>query len=189
LLKIFFATSNAHKFTEAAAILGRAGIEIERYDFKHNEIRSDSLEEIALEAVGAAYGKLNKPVFVEDAGLFIDALNGFPGTYSGWAQRKLGNAGILKLLEGIKNRKAAFRSCIAFTDGKETKAFAGECRGTITEKERGKNGFGYDPVFVAEGSAQTFAENVAFKNGISHRYNSLLSLSKHIAGSTTADKV
>jgi XTP/dITP diphosphohydrolase len=183
-LEIYFATSNAHKFKEAEEILRKLapGITLKHLDFKHNEIRSDSIEEVAEEAVEAAYLLCNKPVFVEDTGLFIGALNGFPGTYSAWVQKKLGNNGILKLLTGEKNRSAAFKACVAFkADAAPAKAFVGECKGKIAESERGSAGFGYDPLFIPNDEEQTFAENAALKNKRSHRYNSLLLLANHIA--------
>lgn len=179
-MEIFFATSNDHKFAEAEEMLGRAGIAIRRMPLAHNEIRSESTEEIARDALAYAYGRLGKPVFVEDAGLFIDSLNGFPGTYSGWALRKIGTAGILRLLSGSDNRAARFESCIAYTDGRSTEAFLGVCRGSIAENRRGSGGFGYDPIFIPEGRSQTFAESIQLKNNISHRYKSLLQFSNHI---------
>ena len=106
-MEILFATSNKNKVAEAAAVLGACGIAVRHFPFEHREIRSESLEEIAREAVAAAYeatgaeGTGSKPVFVEDSGLFIKGLNGFPGPYSAWVQKKLGNPGILRLMEGV----------------------------------------------------------------------------------------
>jgi XTP/dITP diphosphohydrolase len=183
-LEVLFATSNRHKFNEAKEILFNANVNILHFDFKHNEIRSDSLEEIAMEAATTAYKLAKKPVFVEDTGLFIDALNGFPGTYSAWAQKKIGNEGILKLMAGTANRSASFKTCIAFVNGKtkgEARTFTAECKGQISEKPRGNDGFGYDPVFIPEGEQHTFAENASFKNKHSHRYKSLLLLANHLA--------
>lgn len=184
ILEIYFATSNEHKFKEAKEILAKLSptIKLKRFDFKHNEIRSDNLEEIALEAVNAAYEACGKkPVFVEDTGLFINELNGFPGTYSAWAYKKLGNAGMLALLMEKNDRSAAFRTCIAFRTNSGTRIFVGECGGSIAESERGKGGFGYDPLFVPNGEKTTFSENAALKNEYSHRYKSLLLLANHIA--------
>jgi XTP/dITP diphosphohydrolase len=179
-LDILFATSNPHKFEEAAAFLGQRGIRAARLPFEHRELRSDNLEEIAREAVDSAYSVCGKPVFVEDTGLFITALNGFPGTYSAWAQKKIGNKGILKLLSGAGDRSAFFETCIAYHDGKSVSFFSGRCAGTIAEAARGTSGFGYDPIFVPEGHPQTFAENILLKNNISHRYKSLLEFSKSL---------
>jgi XTP/dITP diphosphohydrolase len=151
-----------------------------RYDFQHNEIRSDNLEEIATEAVQHAYKKLKKPVFVEDGGLFIQALNGFPGTYSAWVWRKISDKGILKLLKGEKNRKAAFKACIAFHDGKKIRSFEGECAGSVSKKTMGKEGFGYDPIFIPPGHRTSFAESKQLKNKLSHRYKALASFANYL---------
>jgi XTP/dITP diphosphohydrolase len=184
-MEILFATSNKNKVAEAAAVLKAHGVTVKHLRFEHREIRSESLEEIAREAVGAAYeatgragGTGPRPVFVEDSGLFIDALGGFPGPYSAWVQKKLGNAGILRLLEGVTGRAAVFKACIAYHDGKAVRVFHGECHGAIADAARGSSGFGYDPIFVPQGHSQTFAENIELKNNLSHRYNSLLEFSK-----------
>jgi len=177
---IYFATSNKHKFKEAKEILAGRGISVKHFLFKHNEIRSDSIEEVALESVKAAYKKLKKPVFVEDTGLFVKSLGGFPGTYSGWVFGKIGAKGILKLMQGEKIRNAEFKTCIAFTNGKRVKTFTGTVKGTISKRMKGKKGFGYDPVFIPRGEKKTFAESIVLKNKLSHRYKSLLKFSKYI---------
>ena len=180
-MEILFATSNRNKLLEAQRILGAAGISVAHFPFSHNEIRSDMLEDIAREAVGAAFKECGRPVFVEDAGLFISALNGFPGTYSGWVQKKIGNGGILRLLEGATERSAYFEACIAYHDGSRVTCFAGRCEGSIASEPRGEGGFGYDPIFVPQGRPQTFAENIELKNNLSHRYKSLLEFSKNLS--------
>jgi XTP/dITP diphosphohydrolase len=177
---VLFATSNLHKSDEASVVLSKVGIKITHFPFDHREIRSDSLEDIAREAAEEAYRRCAKPVFVEDAGLFIKAVDGFPGTYSAWAMRKIGVAGTLRLMVGAKDRSAYFASCIAFNDGSEVRIFEGRCDGAITEKAQGKAGFGYDPVFVPEGHSQTFAQNIELKNNLSHRYKSLLKFSRYL---------
>jgi XTP/dITP diphosphohydrolase len=178
-MELLFATGNKYKFTEAAAVLGKAcGITLKHFQFSHREIRSDSLGEIAREATEEAYRRCAKPVFTEDSGLFINALKGFPGPYSAWVQEKLGNQGILRLMEGVPDRSACFEACIAYHDGKTVRTFHGKCPGSIAAAARGSSGFGYDPLFVPEGHSQTFAENIELKNNISHRYKSLLEFSK-----------
>jgi XTP/dITP diphosphohydrolase len=177
--EIYFATSNKHKVHEVSKILGEFGIKIKHHPFKHTEIRSESLEEIAREAVAAAYKQCRQPVFVEDTGIFIDALNGFPGTFSGWAFGKIGTRGIIDLMFNQTNRHAHFETCIAFKkDAGHISTFRGICPGHISTEERGKNGFGYDPIFVPDGEDQTFAESITLKNKLSHRYKSLLEFSK-----------
>lgn len=177
---ICFATSNKHKFKEAKKILGKKGIAVKHFMFRNTEIRSDDIEEIATDAVGKAYKKLKKPVFVEDTGLFVKSLNGFPGTYSGWVLEKIGAGGLLKLMDGVKRRNAEFRACVAFTDGKIKKTFLGVAKGSISNRKKGKKGFGYDPVFIPRGKSRTFAESIVLKNKLSHRYNSLLKFSRYI---------
>ncbi len=181
-LEILFATSNAHKFEEASSFFStRAGsTKLKHLPFQHRELRSDSLEEIAVDAVKAAFEKCGKPVYTEDTGLFISALMGFPGTYSAWVQKKLGNGGILKLMADAGGRSAYFEACIAYHDGKSVRVFKGRCDGAIAEGARGAGGFGYDPIFVPRGYPQTFAENILLKNNISHRYKSLLEFSKSL---------
>lgn len=184
-MEVFFATSNRHKFAEAekvlAGLLGKREA-IRHFPFEHNELRSDCLEDIAREAVEEAHRRCNRPVFVEDSGFFIDALDGFPGTYSAWVQRKIGNEGILRLMQGAaaKNRRARFEACIAFHDGESVQTFTGKCAGEVAGKAQGAGGFGYDPIFVPEGFSQTFAENIQLKNKLSHRYKALLEFSENL---------
>jgi XTP/dITP diphosphohydrolase len=124
------------------------------------------------------------PIFVEDAGLFIDALNGFPGPYAAYVYKTIHNNGVLKLMEEEKNRKAVFQSVIAFCS-KETPtpvSFFGESKGEITQTQRieaGKSGFGFDPIFKPEGSKKTFAEmTITEKNVYSHRANAIHKFAK-----------
>jgi XTP/dITP diphosphohydrolase len=181
-LEILFATSNKGKVQEAAAILAKVGISVTHFPFEYRELRSDSLEEIAEDAVKEAHRRCGgKPIFVEDTGLFIDALDGFPGTFSAWVQKKLGNKGILRLMEGIEERAARFETRIAYHDGEKISIHSGSCEGQIAKEACGTAGFGYDPIFIPKGHSQTFAENIQLKNNLSHRYKSLLGFSKSLA--------
>jgi XTP/dITP diphosphohydrolase len=180
-MELLFATSNTHKAAEAAAILKKFGITVNHFRLDHRELRSDSLEEIAREAAEAAYAACGRPVFVEDSGLFIRALQGFPGSYSAWVHGKLGNEGILRLMKGAADRAAHFEACIAFHDGSMVSVFHGACPGSIAPEARGAAGFGYDPIFIPEGEKQTFAERIALKNNLSHRYKALLEFSTALA--------
>ncbi len=154
---------------------------IKHLPFDYIEIRSDSIEDVARDSAMAAYKRCKDSVFVEDSGLFIDFLNGFPGAYSSWVYKKLGNRGILKLMEGAHNRSATFEAIVAFVKRKgELQLFRGKCHGTISTEERGKKGFGYDPIFIPDGEHQTFAESIELKNKLSHRYKALLEFSKSL---------
>jgi XTP/dITP diphosphohydrolase len=111
------------------------------------------------------------PYIVEDSGLFIRALNWFPGTLSSQVFRKIGNRGILKLMEGVEDRYAVFRSAIALGLGENViKVFEGVAEGEVALEARGSGGFGYDPIFIPSGHRKTFAEmDVDEKNKVSHR--------------------
>lgn len=177
---VFFATGNINKFNEARSILGQFGIAVGMLRLKGDEIQSESLKEIAETSVINAYERCRLPIFVEDAGLFIDALSGFPGPYAAYVYHTINNSGILKLMENAADRKAKFQSVIAYCDDQtpcEPKCFDGESKGEITlaeRKEQGKSGFGFDPIFQPIGSKKTFAEmTITEKNGYSHRAASI----------------
>ena len=99
--ELFFVSSNNHKFTEAQRILSNLGLEISLFKTTLEEIQSNSLSEIAKRKALDAYSKVQKPVIIEDDGLFIDSLDGFPGPYSSYAYDTIGNKGIMNLLEII----------------------------------------------------------------------------------------
>ena len=172
---IFFATSNIHKFNEARVVLAAYGLASGMLQIKGAEIQSDSLKEIATTSVANAFKQSQLPLIVEDAGLFIDALKGFPGPYAAYVFKTVENAGLLKLMEGFKNRKATFRSSIAYCDSEtgKTICFEGETAGKITTHERMlsfESAFGFDPIFQPQGCEKTFAEmTLQEKNDVSHR--------------------
>ncbi len=168
--EIYLVTSNPHKTREFISALESLGINVKQVGIDLMEPQADTLEEIAEFKARQAYDKIGKPVLVEDSGLFIHALNGFPGMYSSYVFRTIGNEGILKLMENEKNRDAIFRSVVALALCKnDIKLFVGECKGTIAEKPKGKAGFGFDPIFVPEGHNKTFAEDYETKNRLSPR--------------------
>ena len=177
---VFFATANINKFNEARTILGGYGIAVGMLKLKGDEIQSDSLTEIASKSVQNAYKSIRLPVFVEDAGLFIEALSGFPGPYAAYVYKTIHNSGILKLMKDTENRKATFQSVIAYSDDQNTDnpiCFSGESKGAITDVERraeGKSGFGFDPIFQPVGSDRAFAEmTITEKNQYSHRADAI----------------
>ena len=167
---ILFATNNLHKVEEANAILKDCGYTVVPTNAPKLEIQSEDLVEIAVYAAVTAYSMLREPVVVEDAGLFIEALNGFPGPYSSYVYKTIGVHGILKLLKDIENRKAYFESIVALAHASGVVVFRGRVQGMIAESARGTHGFGFDPIFIPEGSTKTFAEmNIEEKNMYSHR--------------------
>ena len=171
---ITFITGNEHKVIEAENIFKVHGIELEHIDLGYMEPQG-TLEEVAMSGARYANHKLNRPVIVEDAGLFIKALNGFPGTCSHYVQDTLGNQNILKLLDGVSDRYAEFRSVIGYcAPNSEPKTFLGKVVGEIAVEERGNLGFAFDPLFYVPSEDKTFGElTTDEKNQFSHRKNSL----------------
>ena len=114
------------------------------------------------------------PLMVDDTAFFIDALNGFPGPYAAYVLSTIGNTGILRLMEGARDRNARFTTAIAFADETGIFVFSGTISGRIIPEPRGSGGFGYDPIFEVDG--KTLAEiPLEEKSAISHRARALTS--------------
>ena len=171
----FFVTSNIHKFNEARSVLAEYKVATAMLNVKAVEIQDDNLENIAKATAIDAVKKCHLPIIVEDAGLFIKALKGFPGPYSSYVYRTMGTKGILKLLKDIDERDAQFHSIVAFNSPKKLpKCFHGKVEGEISLEERGSSGFGFDPIFKPSNSHITFAEmTTEEKNRYSHRAQAL----------------
>ena len=128
--------------------------------------------EIARGKAAYAYEQLKTPLIADDTGVFIDALNGFPGPYAAYVLNTIGNSGVLKLMEGQKDRNARFITAIAFADTNGVRVFTGTIDGRIAQAPRGEMGFGYDPIF--ETGDKTLAEiPLEEKSRISHRARAL----------------
>lgn len=165
-----YVTSNPGKAREATEYLGD---EVAAVDLTYPEIQADDLAPIARKSAEAAFEALDEddPVIVDDAGLFIHALDGFPGPYSAYVEGTLGITRVGELALAEADTGARFRCVIAYTDGERTETFEGEVRGQIVPP-RGDGGFGYDPIF--EHGGRTFAELApAEKNARSHRGRAL----------------
>src|SRR3989338_4948514 len=157
-ITINFVTSNKGKVKEFRQIL-EPEIKVNHIEMYYPEIRGEDSGEIARHSAKELSNKLKKIIVVEDSGLFIRSLNGFPGTYSATIHKKIGLAGIIRLMEGIKNRECAYKSAVACCEpGKKPVSFLGEEKGRIAESERGNFGFGHDPIFIPEGSDKTYGE-------------------------------
>jgi XTP/dITP diphosphohydrolase len=178
-MKLIFATNNQHKVDEIRSVIGNSSLEI--ITLKEAGIDIDipepfnTLEENASNKSKTIYEMNGIDCFSEDTGLEVEALNGEPGVksarYAGEERSFDKNIEkLLQKLEGITNRKAKFRTVISLiVDAKET-LFEGSCEGTIGYGKKGKEGFGYDPIFVPDGSLHTFAEmKIDEKNQFSHR--------------------
>ena len=171
---LFFVSSNNHKYQEAKKILDSFGIRLGFIKSNLEEIQSNSLKEIALCKAKDAFSKCKKPLIIEDDGIFINSLNGFPGPYSSYVFKTIGNKGILNLLK--QNRTAKFVSIITYCDKKILQSFDAKLDGSISKNIQGK-GWGYDPIFIPNNSKKTFAE-LNNKNELSHRYKALKKFSK-----------
>ena len=189
MTEIIFATNNAHKLSEVQALLGDnfhlltprdCGI---TEDIPENE---PTLEGNALAKARYVYSRTGLNCFADDTGLEVDALNGEPGVRSARyatdghddeANKRL----LLERMQGVENRAAQFRTAVALiVDGKEY-LFEGIVRGDIACEEHGAGGFGYDPLFLPEGGALTFAEMSAeAKNEISHRGRAVRKLAEFL---------
>lgn len=166
-------TSNPGKVREYERELSQFGIEMEHLRHPYDEVQTSDLEEVVNKGMDAIISEGIRNFIVDDSGLFVDALKGFPGVWSAYAQKTIGNPGILKLMEGVEDRGAEFRCCIGCDIAGKRIVVTGVCRGVITDSERGTDGFGFDPIFSPDGK-RTFAEiPMDEKNAVSHRGNAV----------------
>jgi XTP/dITP diphosphohydrolase len=151
--------------------MAERGYELEHIKTVYPEIQADSLEITIIPGLQWAMSKFDRPIMIDDSGLFIDALKGFPGVYSSYVFKTVGNEGILSLMRDEKQRTARFECCIGFMmPGKGPFIAKGIAKGSIATKKSGTSGFGYDPIFMHEGHSRTYAElQIDEKNKISHR--------------------
>jgi len=185
LINLCFITGNQHKYLEVKSIASEYGLNIEMCTAPKIEVQADSIEEVVLKSAILAYFFTGKPVLVEDAGLFIEALNGFPGPYSSYVYKTIGIQGILKLLEGVENRRACFKSAVAVVLENTIITSTGEVCGEISREPRGNQGFGFDPIFIPSGETRTFGEmSIQEKNRYSHRAKAVRSVFEEIVFKT-----
>ena len=190
-MEIFFATSNSHKVSEAAAILDPLGHRVQPLLLNGRplelvEPQAEGIEEVARskleQAVEATSGMLGSQtaILVEDSGLFVDSLGGFPGPFSSYVESTIGVQGILSLMEGVESRGAEYRAVAVLGFEGETLRSSGSCKGVISTTASGSNGFGYDPIFVPEeGDGRTCGElSPHEKSQVSHRARALKGLSE-----------
>lgn len=178
LAEIVFATNNLHKLEEARALAAGKMKILSLSDINcHDDIpeTADTLEGNALIKARWVKEKYGYDCFADDTGLMVDALDGAPGVYSARFAGPQCNANdnmalLLEKLKGVADRKARFVTVIALVKDGEEHLFTGKVEGTIATEPHGIEGFGYDPVFIAEESGLPFAEmSQQDKNAISHR--------------------
>ena len=150
---LYFVTGNKGKVAEAQTILG---FPIRIANINLDEIQELDLKKIVTHKVKQAYEIIKHPVFVDDVGVYIEAWNGFPGPFIKFIREAGGNKLLIRMLESETNRNVVVKAAIGFHDGKKVHIFLGEVLGVIGKEIKGKNGFGWDPVFIPDGKTQTF---------------------------------
>jgi len=182
---IYYATGNENKVQEAQLYFNELGnCTVKQYKVARKELQDPdpfNVAKFSAEYILKNDPHVKKPFFVEDAGLFIAALKGFPGVYSAYALQTIGNEGILKLLENNESRDASFRSTIALiTKDDEMLTFQGITSGKIAKKKTGE-AWGFNPIFIPdESNEQTYAELGEHKTKFSHRIRSLKKMISYI---------
>ena len=173
--KIIFVSTNRGKAREARFILEKFGLSVEVAQIDKVEIQANTSEKIACESARELLPRMSREFIVEDAGLYVASLSGFPGPYSHYVLETIGCDGVLRLLGPTAPREAYFESAIAYSDiDGHVKTFLGRVNGTISLEIRGSEGFGFDPIFIPSGGTKTFAEvGLSEKSEISHRRRSL----------------
>ncbi|MBI2591983.1 non-canonical purine NTP pyrophosphatase [Candidatus Saccharibacteria bacterium] len=154
-MRATFVTGNAKKAKYFSELIG---IEVPHRAVAVHEIQSLDLREIAEYKVKLAYEQLSKPVIVEDVSLVIKAMGKLPGPFIKWFIDEIGLEGVCRLADVDQEREAVASSIYAYYDGQILKYFAGSLEGTIADRPRGGDGFGWNPVFIPHYSKQTLAE-------------------------------
>ena len=159
-------THNRHKYEEMKKLIPS----LEMLHMEYPEIQADTIEEVIDFALDYLSERIEGNFIIDDSGLFIHALNDFPGVYSAYVFKTIGNEGVLKLMSGVEDRRATFKTVIGLHLEGQNFKLVGLCHGSMAEEARGTNGFGYDPIFIPEGYDKSFAEmSTEEKNRISHR--------------------
>ena len=187
--RLIFASNNKHKLIEVRAALkgivevvslAEAGLEGEIPE------TSDTLQGNALQKAQWVWERSHTNCFADDTGLEVNALGGAPGVYSA---RYAGEHcsfddnidKLLTALDGQTNRKADFRTVICLIENGKERYFEGRVDGQILTERHGKEGFGYDPVFMPDRFAVSFAEMpLEVKNSISHRGRAVEKLATYL---------
>lgn len=189
-MELLLCTGNAGKLAELKALLparwrlrtlSDAGLPLDLPE------TGATLEANALQKARFAQERTGSICVADDTGLEVDALNGAPGVHSAYyggpaKDPKANMDRLLRELQGATDRRARFRTVVAYVDGSDVHLFEGEVRGTITTAPRGTGGFGYDPVFLPEASDLTFGElDATRKNAISHRAHAVWKLVRFLS--------
>lgn len=155
MISLTLVTNSLNKVAEIERILC---IKIEHQSLDLPEIQAVELEDVVAYKAKYAYEALEgKPVMIEDTGLFIEAWNGLPGALVKWFVQSVGVAGICKMMHEFPNRSAWAETIVATYDG-QLHVFKGKVKGRIAFAPAGEGGFGWDEVFIPNGTSRTFAD-------------------------------
>ena len=160
-------TGNRGKIAEARLALG---MEIEAVEVDLPEIQGLDLFEILQQKAEVAWEMVQRPLVVEEAGLGLTALNGFPGPLVKWMLESIGAEGIARTAHALGDPRAVARCALLYRDAERSVVAEGNTSGTLVVPGRGEHGFGWDPVFLPDGESRTFAELAGQeKDAVSHR--------------------
>lgn len=179
-MKLFFGT-NANKFNEFRETINDE-VELEQVDRDVLEPQLESVEKVAVHKLERLLEKTDidsEWVFVEDSGLFVDELDGFPGAFTSTFSNNVGRQKLLRLIDS--DGSAEFKTAIAIrnpeTDSIDT--LVGSCKGRLVDP-RGDDGWGFDPYFEPKGHDKTFSEDMEYKEKVSHRKTAAKKLNKYL---------
>ncbi|MEM3857550.1 MAG: RdgB/HAM1 family non-canonical purine NTP pyrophosphatase, partial [Thermoprotei archaeon] len=170
--RILFVTGNRNKFAEASLVAEGYGVDlVQETRVEKLEIQAENTEQVASYAAKHAYAALNSPLVVEDTGLHVRCLNGFPGVYASYVFQTIGLTGLLKVMGDCEDRSAVFDCCVVYQDSHRTKLFHGVLEGRILKEPAGSFGFGYDPIFAPDSHPNVSLASLSTqeKNSLSHR--------------------
>jgi XTP/dITP diphosphohydrolase len=160
-------TGNVNKWREAERILGFA---IERVELDLPELQAENVGAVARAKAETAFRQLGRPVIVEDAGVELVGLGGFPGPFIKYWEKLGGLASICRAADGLGERRARAVCALAICSEVGAVVVVGTIDGTVSATPRGQNGFGWDAIFIPDGEERTFGEmTAAEKDALSHR--------------------
>jgi XTP/dITP diphosphohydrolase len=185
-MRVTFVTSNENKYREVQQVLRSFEISVDWRRRALPEPQAESLKEVVRAKLGNV-PRQRGPVLVEDSGLFLTGLRGFPGVYARYAFERIGLPGILRLLKG-KRRTAVFRTVAGLRYGRSQWFLEGRSSGSIAPAPRGSHGFGYDPVFIPSGSDRTYAQMPREeKNRTSHRARAIRAVGRTLTEARSSE--
>lgn len=153
--ELVFITGNQHKADYLAKWLA---LPVTHQKVELDELQSLDTQFITTHKAEQAYQIVKRPVLVEDVGLTFKALGRLPGPLIKWFLEELGNDGLCKLVGGYTDRRATASIIYGLCDGSQTLLFSAQVDGTIAPEPRGEHGFGWNAIFIPDGSSKTYAE-------------------------------